>query len=139
MRSTSRGKLTKRQTKDVELEKERDANAIPLQPPRIPDLPRAAQLQTFGGENVRLEKYAATADQMSARGRVLPNGSMDMTKSNIPPIPPMPGNKNGGYVDLYARTESITSRGRYSFASSSVSSINSPRRVRRRKDPTPFK
>jgi len=29
-------------------------------------------------------------------------------------------------------------RGRYSYASSAISTINSPRRVRRRKDPTPF-
>jgi septin family protein len=32
----------------------------------------------------------------------------------------------------------MTHRGRFSYASSAVSSINSPRRVRRRKDPTPF-
>ena len=52
------------------------------------------------------------------------------------PIPPIPAN---GFVDPYARTESMTHRGRYSYASSAVSTINSPRRVRRRKDPTPFK
>lgn len=33
----------------------------------------------------------------------------------------------------------MTHRGRYSYASSAISTINSPRRVRRRKDPTPFK
>ncbi|RKU45396.1 hypothetical protein DL546_004710 [Coniochaeta pulveracea] len=32
----------------------------------------------------------------------------------------------------------MTHRGRYSYASSAMSTINSPRRVRRRKDPTPF-
>lgn len=41
--------------------------------------------------------------------------------------------------DPYARTESMTHRGRYSYASSAVSTVNSPRRVRRRKDPTPYK
>ncbi|PHH63562.1 hypothetical protein CDD81_5749 [Ophiocordyceps australis] len=48
-----------------------------------------------------------------------------------PPVPPIP-------FDPYARSESMTHRGRYSYASSAVSTINSPRRVRRRKDPTPF-
>jgi hypothetical protein len=51
------------------------------------------------------------------------------------PVPPIPNN----VFDPYARTESMTHRGRYSYASSAVSTINSPRRVRRRKDPTPFK
>lgn len=58
------------------------------------------------------------------------------------PIPPIPGQNGmgvGDWVDPYARTESMTHRGRYSYASSAVSTINSPRRVRRRKDPTPFK
>ena len=40
-----------------------------------------------------------------------------------------------------SRTESMANRGRYSYASSTaaVNNVNSPRRVRRRKDPTPFK
>ncbi|RAL68288.1 hypothetical protein DID88_007019 [Monilinia fructigena] len=59
--------------------------------------------------------------------------------SSSVPVPPIPsGARNGGWVDPYARTESMTHRGRYSYASSAVSTINSPRRVRRRKDPTPF-
>lgn len=75
------------------------------------------------------------------------------------------GNLNGGYVpgrkstdsaietgghyvsesavpisqDPYANIGSMAHRGRYSYASSAVSTVNSPRRVRRRKDPTPFK
>lgn len=56
--------------------------------------------------------------------------------SNKVPVPPIP---NGGF-DPYARSESMTNRGRYSYASSSaMSTINNPRRIRRRKDPTPFK
>jgi hypothetical protein len=54
-------------------------------------------------------------------------------------VPPTNGSRKGDWVDPYARTESMTHRGRYSYASSAVSTINSPRRVRRRKDPTPFK
>ena len=41
--------------------------------------------------------------------------------------------------DPYANIGSMAHRGRYSYASSAVSTVNSPRRVRRRKDPTPFK
>ncbi|KXL45578.1 hypothetical protein M433DRAFT_50061, partial [Acidomyces richmondensis BFW] len=41
--------------------------------------------------------------------------------------------------NAFDRTESMTHRGRYSYASSTVNvNVNSPRRVRRRKDPTPF-
>ncbi|KAI5806932.1 Septin-domain-containing protein [Geopyxis carbonaria] len=40
--------------------------------------------------------------------------------------------------DPYANIGSMAHRGRYSYASSAVSTVNSPRRVRRRKDPTPF-
>lgn len=58
--------------------------------------------------------------------------------SNVP-IPPIPSNGGAALVDVYARTESMTNRGRYSYASSSVSTVNNPRKVRRRKDPTPFK
>ena len=141
MRSISGGKLTKKQTREADNQREREAALVPQQPPKIPDLPRPARLQTFGGENAKPGKYASIADQMStySRGKTIPSGSIDMTRANIPPIPPIPGDKNGGYVDPYARTESMTNRGRYSYASSAVSTINSPRRVRRRKDPTPFK
>lgn len=89
------------------------------QAPMIPDLPRPTHLQTFGGE-----------ESIGHHQRRTESGS---NIYNIP-IPPIPGN-----VDPYARTESMTHRGRYSYASSTVSTINSPRRVRRRKDPTPFK
>ena len=44
--------------------------------------------------------------------------------------------------DLYARTESMTNRGRESYAPQPLTAdghVMSPRRVRRRKDPTPFK
>ncbi|KAL7822809.1 Septin domain-containing protein [Trichoderma gracile] len=53
--------------------------------------------------------------------------------NNIP-VPPIPANA----FDPYARSESMTNRGRYSYASSAMSTINNPRRIRRRKDPTPF-
>lgn len=50
---------------------------------------------------------------------------------------------SGEYVaiDPYNRTDSIANRARFSYASSAtnVNSYNSPRRIRRKKDPTPFK
>ena len=48
---------------------------------------------------------------------------------------------HGEYVAYpQERTESMTHRGRYSYASSvNQVNTNSPRRIRRRKDPTPFK
>lgn len=120
----------------------REAPAIPKSPPRLPDLYNGVappQLQTFGGED-RPDSVAI----MSGRFHQGPaRGSMDPPRAvtaNLP-IPPIPssGARNGDWVDPYARTESMTHRGRYSYASSAVSTINSPRRVRRRKDPTPFK
>ena len=50
-------------------------------------------------------------------------------------------NGNREYVpEPTERAESMTNRGRYSYASSMAPvNVNSPRRVRRRKDPTPFK
>ena len=120
----------------------REAAAIPKSPPRLPDLYNGAappQLQSFGGED--RPDSAAIASSRDPQGR----GSMDPSRSSAGhgsvPIPPIPsnGSRNGDWVDPYARTESMTHRGRYSYASSAVSTINSPRRVRRRKDPTPFK
>ena len=51
------------------------------------------------------------------------------------------GKSNGEYVNSIDRSESMANRGRYSYASSGQApvNVNSPRRVRRRKDPTPFK
>ncbi|KFY10076.1 hypothetical protein V492_05197 [Pseudogymnoascus sp. VKM F-4246] len=87
------------------------------------------QLQTFGGEESGANHHE------NGRASMEPS----MRSGNIP-IPPIPSNgaQRGEWVDPYARTESMTHRGRYSYASSAVSTINSPRRVRRRKDPTPF-
>lgn len=42
-------------------------------------------------------------------------------------------------IDPFANSQSMAHRSRYSYASSAISSLSSPRRVRRRKDPIPFK
>lgn len=137
-RSVSGGKLSKKQNKEQELQRAREAAAIPMQPPKIPALLPQGQLQSFGGENGKSESRYAMSGQKGGfvRGR---NNDLSRSNSHGVPIPPMPGSENSAYVDPYARTESMTNRGRYSYASSAVSTINSPRRVRRRKDPTPFK
>jgi hypothetical protein len=124
----------KQQAHARELELQRQQREAANKPaPRLPVLYNGAappQLQTFGGED--------SSSRFAQNGRASIEPSM--RPGNIP-IPPMPSNgvKKGDWVDPYARTESMTHRGRYSYASSAVSTINSPRRVRRRKDPTPFK
>lgn len=100
-------------------EKDRaEANPVPQPPPMLPTFSPQPQLQTFGGDMSAVDRHRA--------------GSV--------PIPPMPTNNSSAeQVDPYARTESMTHRGRYSYASSAVSTVSNPRRVRRRKDPTPYK
>ncbi|KAL1988707.1 hypothetical protein VTN96DRAFT_8407 [Rasamsonia emersonii] len=101
-------KMLKEQAREEELRRQREA--IPQHAPRLPDLAPTPQLKTFGGD----DKHD------------------DDKPSRTVPVPPVPA------IDPYARTESMTHRGRYSYASSAVSSVNSPRRLRRRKDPTPY-
>ncbi|KAI9777388.1 MAG: hypothetical protein M1839_008901 [Geoglossum umbratile] len=115
--------MSKKQQALHEQELLRQQRAVPQSPPRLPDLYNGAPptpIRSFGGDAT----HAAAGN-----GNNIP----------IPPLPVSPsGSRVGEYVDPYARTESMTHRGRYSYASSAVSTINSPRRVRRRKDPTPF-
>lgn len=146
-RKSSFGHLLRRsKSTDKKLQREQEilrqqreaAAAIPKSPPKLPNLYGGAappSIPSFGGED------RTVADPKGYQGR----SSMDPSHSSLAtgsvPIPPIPssGGRNGDWVDPYARTESMTHRGRYSYASSAVSTINSPRRVRRRKDPTPFK
>ncbi|EXJ79598.1 hypothetical protein A1O3_07877 [Capronia epimyces CBS 606.96] len=117
-RKSSGGRLKKRQGEMDESVK------VTQSPPRLPGYtPQPLGIQTFGGENYN--PHAASPHH--------PNGVR-----GAPPVPPLPEQKDKDLVDPYARTESMTHRGRYSYATSTVSTINSPRRVRRRKDPTPY-
>ncbi|TAQ85215.1 hypothetical protein B7494_g6444 [Chlorociboria aeruginascens] len=124
--------------REQELQRQREA-AIPKSPPRLPDLYNGTappQFQYFGGED-RPDSVAIVSGKAGhSKGRP----SMEPPRSSaFPSAPPVPtAGRDGDWVDPYARTESMTHRGRYSYASSAVSTINSPRRVRRRKDPTPF-
>lgn len=116
---------------------------VPNSPPRLPALYNGSQpqpIQTFG-DDTRPDSVAIVSGKADhSFHRYPPRASIDPGRPSMsstvarPPVPPVP---NGGF-DPYARTESMTNRGRYSYASSAVSTVNSPRRVRRRKDPTPF-
>lgn len=108
----------KEQMREEELRRQRES--IPQHAPRLPDLAPAPVMQTFGGEE-QPDSLPVPAPAPDSR-----------TSSSHQSLPPQP------LIDPYARTESMTHRGRYSYASSAVSTINSPRRLRRRKDPTPY-
>ena len=129
--------------KEQEERVRREAAAIPKSPPRLPDLYNGAappQLPYSSGDD-RPDSVAIVSGRggfYQGRQSVEPGRATTMGAVPIPPIPSN-GSRHGEWVDPYARTESMTHRGRYSYASSAVSTINSPRRVRRRKDPTPFK
>ncbi|KAJ6111966.1 hypothetical protein N7523_008027 [Penicillium sp. IBT 18751x] len=118
---SGRKKMSKTEKMEDDLRRQRESYA-PRNAPRLPDLSPAPQLETFGGEE----------------------------RENIPEVPAVPRPRSSfvnpqpvaspmaDIIDPYARNESMTHRGRYSYASSAVSTVNSPRRVRRRKDPTPY-
>ncbi|KAI1365423.1 septin [Xylaria arbuscula] len=117
--------------------------SVPNSPPRLPALYNGSQPQPlpFGGDT-RPDSVAIVSGKADhSFHHQPPRASIDPGRPSMsssiarPPVPPLP---NGGSVDPYARTESMTNRGRYSYASSAISTVNSPRRVRRRKDPTPF-
>lgn len=129
-RKSSGGKTSKKMLKELareeELHRQREA-AVPRHAPRLPALSPTPQLETFGGKD-RSDDESAIPNRIDSRTSSLRQGG---------PVPPLPISRES--YDPYARTESMTHRGRYSYASSAVSSINSPRRLRRRKDPTPYK
>lgn len=118
--SASRKKMSKSQAMEEEMRRQRDSYA-PKIPPRLPDFDPTPQLETFGGEE---------RDTLGAAPPLPRPQSGFAAPAVTSPTEP---------VDPYARTESMTHRGRYSYASSAVSTVNSPRRVRRRKDPTSYK
>lgn len=134
--------------REAELERQRQADAFRM-PPKLPEFANnSEQLSKSFGPDLQPDS-AYTYNNVpptarSAQGLVDFTGRQHRSQMEQPRVlassggismPPLP---NGGF-DPYARTESMTHRGRYSYASTAVSTINSPRRVRRRKDPTPFK
>ena len=134
-------------------------------PPRLPSHNPLPGIATFGGESNNNNtssshtalplpgKSSSTANNFSRPGNAFASMPSSAYKSSSSPAyavrsannasssPEGKGNTNGEYVaNSVARTESMTNRGRYSYASSiNHVNVSSPRRVRRRKDPTPFK
>ena len=146
--STPARKLSK---KDRSKARQQDTmqEQMPSPPPRIPIIPHPPDLQGFGGEDIRSDIMSNRAGG-SFRYRLAQKTSQETLGSDmyrgmpvppVPPIPPIPGTATApkSYIDTFSRTESLVNRGRYSYASSAISTINSPRKIRRRKDPTPFK
>ncbi|KAF9889796.1 hypothetical protein FE257_006886 [Aspergillus nanangensis] len=118
---SSGSKSKKKQAQEEELRRQREA-AMPKQPPRLPDLSPTPVLDTFGGD--RLDHPAALSPEDNQQHQLPSRSAMSTPVASD--------------YDPYARTESMTHRGRYSYASSAVSTVNNPRRLRRRKDPTPY-
>ena len=137
--------------KSVDLKNAKKAQALreeqerkrQARPPKLPEFTNnAGQLSTTLSQELQQSDsgYSMASYSLSASG----SGGLyteataqprSYATNSSPPVPPIPE----GMFDPYARTESMTHRGRHSYASSAVSTINSPRRIRRRKDPTPFK
>lgn len=120
--SGNRKKLSKAERMEEELRRQRESYA-PKIAPRLPDLSLTPQLETFGGEE---------------RDTLVEDPALPRPQSGFAAPPPI-GSSTADSIDPCGRTESMTHRGRYSYASSAVSTVNSPRRIRRRKDPTPYK
>ncbi|PYH94098.1 septin [Aspergillus ellipticus CBS 707.79] len=96
------------------------------QPPRLPDLSPAPILETFGGDERQDTVTELAGQSPSSQQQPTPRSAISTPVTSEP-------------NDANTRTESMTHRGRYSYASSAVSStVNNPRRLRRRKDPTPY-
>ncbi|KKF94271.1 Septin-14 [Ceratocystis platani] len=134
-RSKSSDLKSKKAREQQELLRQQQQKAIPKMPPKLPEFNKAQdQLSNaFGATHLSHDAVSIVSvptEPYSARTSMEP-GRYVVSK----PPPPVPQSIP---FDPYARTESMTHRGRYSYASSAISTINSPRRVRRRKDPTPF-
>lgn len=107
-------------------------------------------IDSFGGENANTTSNSASkVTNFSRPGVAMPSSNINSSSSPAYAIPPSQtsfspdsrSRSNGEYVtESISRTESMTNRGRSSYASSTVGgNMSSPRRIRRRKDPTPFK
>ncbi|EFR02500.1 Sep4b [Nannizzia gypsea CBS 118893] len=127
-------KMLREQAREEEARRQREAAAVSKHAPRLPDLSPAPQLNSFGGERMASYQHQQHLQQQGQQQSYQTRPVMD-----VPPVPPLPpGARAALSRDPYAASDSMTHRGRYSYASSAVSTINSPRRVRRRKDPTPY-
>jgi hypothetical protein len=153
-RTLSASKMSRKQkalAQEEALRKQKEAAMLPKEPPRLPSHAPLPRIANFGGEG-RPDSVAIISNKVGNFSHNFSKPSFDQhrqppahaittttTTANIPVMPPPPSSTQSFMdVDPYARTESMTHRGRYSYASQ-VSTTTTPRRVRRRKDPTPFK
>lgn len=132
-------KLSRRRRKSLSKdERDKKVEVVP-QLPIYTSLPKISAPGISNGANASSDSIAVAP----SRSAYNPNTFYQRYR----PMDPSEFSASGGgqadgsaMPDPFARTESMTNRGRYSYASSAVSGVvNSPRRVRRRKDPTPFK
>jgi len=151
-RVVSGGKMSKKQKQIAQEELDRQQReAATRSPPKLPTPSTLPSINTLGGSpnDPRPDSIAIVSNRTAGFYRNTSQHFYDPNQAfsnpRAVPVPPIPGgsiptSRNGDF-DPYARTESMTHRGRYSYASSAVSmgTATSPRRVRRRKDPTPFK
>lgn len=133
-------------------------------PPQLPSHSPLPSINTFGGEETRPDSIAIASNRATSNFSrpyaVNPNSSSPSShmagSASLPVLNKQPGNfssptpyqrssgprdnmsNNGEYIDSRTRINSMAS-GHHSIASSAIGNVNSPRRVRRRKDPTPFK
>ncbi|KAK3695436.1 hypothetical protein B0T22DRAFT_106523 [Podospora appendiculata] len=134
LRRSKSGNLKQQAAREQELQRQRDAS-VSKAPPKLPVLYNGAPAPQIGlGGEHRPDSVAIISGRADNMSYAPPRPSMEPSRSAVNVPPPLP---NGGF-DPYANTGSMAHRGRYSYASSAMSTINSPRRVRRRKDPTPF-
>jgi len=157
---TGRTMLRKHKVREQEEFLRRQQRAVSQEPPQLPSPSPLPVIGTFGGEDSRPDSIAIISGKgylptnNFSRPNFSPMSSLDSsphhTGANGPTVASMQqqlsspayairtGSHKGEYVDAYARSGSITNRGRESYSSLALGH-NSPRKVRRRKDPTPFK
>lgn len=143
-RAPSMSRKQKALAQEEALRKQREAAMLPKEPPRLPSHSPLPQIASFGGEH-RPDSVAIVSNKVGNYSTNFSRPSIEQHRmapptTNLAVMPPIPGSSHSFIdTDPYARTESMTNRGRYSYASSQVSAVNSPRRVRKKKQPTPFK
>jgi len=138
------GKLVKRTTREVR-EREQEQERVPDMPPVIPfPTSSSATLLPVGGngrhspDSMGRSGFPTTASGLGTSNAVEMVARPKMYGVPIPPVPASGGDGGGGGEDGFGRRESMAHRGRYSYASSFASTVNSPRRVRRRREPVAF-
>lgn len=164
-----RGSKAKQQQQAELERQQREAQMLPKQPPRLPSHHPLPGMPSFGGEDARPDSIAMfgqynpthrthvqgnapapAAANFSRPGNFAAN-SYQKDNSSSPSYalrgasasaspPPAPVEAGNG-AETSERTGSMTNRGRYSYTHNNTQPghVNSPRRMRRRKDPTPFK